>query len=176
MKWTLIDLGLGLMVNKQLLYVCDSGNCRIVIFDLDLNPLYEIGGKHVTPIGSNTEKQFLFSPNSITYDGTQYFYITDKARNIITKLAVNFENKAYEVIQLPAQKKMRCLVAFNNNIVVTCDNGNAILLLGENGEKKDEVEFAHPKGLAVFEGSFYVSGEKGVESFQIQDNKIVFNI
>ena len=163
----------GLMVNKQLLYVCDSDNCRIVVFDLDLNPLYEIGGELVVPIGSNIEKQFLFSPNCITYDGTRYFYITNKITNIITKLVVDFENKTYEVIQLPAQKKrMRCLVTFNNDMVVTCDDDNAILLLGEDGEIKDEAKFDHPKGLAVFEGNFYVSDEKFIKRFQIQKNKI----
>ena len=170
-----LNFPFGLMVNKQLLYVCDSDNCRIVIFDLDLNPLYEIGGKHVTQIGSNTETQFLFSPNCITYDRTKYFYITNKSTNRITKLVVDFDNKTYEVTQLPPQKKtMRCLVTFNKYIVVTCDDENAILLLGEDGEIKDECTLSRPKGLAVFESYFYVSGEKFIQCFQIQDDKIVF--
>ena len=68
------DLINGVNVSGSLLYVCDTRNHRIKVYDLQLN-LIEIIGKKGTKLG-----QFRY-PDDVTFDREGNMYVTDEGNN-----------------------------------------------------------------------------------------------
>ena len=176
---TIVNLNFpnGLRVNSQLklLYVCDADNSQIQIFDLDLNLKYRLGGESPIPIGYTIPKQFLYFPFDIAIDGSNTAYITDKRKNTIVKIEINFNKFEYKVTPTSINdRKLRGIVTFNNGIIVADRGNNAILYLDDAGNIKDTIESGpEPKGVAVFENKVYVCSLSFVETFRIENDKIV---
>lgn len=153
----------GVHIEDELLYVCDSGNSWIQIFDLDLNLRYRLGGQHAEP-------RFLFSPVDIVYNpADKHFYVVDKVNDKITKICIDLHKKSCTVSTIPKLvksgqqiefHKLRGITVFKNYILVTQVNYDFILCLTTEGEFIREYSVKHPTDITVHGETLYVCSHK----------------
>lgn len=153
----------GVHIKDELLYVCDSGNSWIQIFDLDLNLRYRLGGQHAKP-------RFLFNPVDIVYNpADKHFYVVDKVNNKITKICIDLHEKSCTVSTIPKLvksgqqiefHKLRGITVFKNYILVTQVNYNFVLCLTAEGEFIREYNVEYPTDIAVHGETLYVCSHR----------------
>lgn len=160
----------GLYIRDKSLYVCDSGNSWIQIFDLKLNLLYRLGGQHAFPC-------FLYQPVGIVYNpDDQKFYVVDTGKNVIT--IINIEENCYHVSRMQNMvlsdqqteqefHKMRGITVYNNHIIVTRVHRDSVVCLSVKGQMKGEQDIKYPTALTVHEGTVYVcSGSSAIDTIK----------
>ncbi|MDI6912779.1 MAG: SMP-30/gluconolactonase/LRE family protein [Desulfitobacteriaceae bacterium] len=159
------------MVNRRI-YVSDTNNQRIQVFDYDGHPM--------TVFGSNGQEpgQLRF-PYGIAADSQGQIYVTDLYNGNISVFAPDgtfikyfgdkgdFSKPAGLVI---SGNKLYLTDVGKNQVMVYSLDGNKLLSFGKQGSK--EGELASPNCLAVANGKIYVSdtGNDRVEVFDEQGN------
>jgi DNA-binding beta-propeller fold protein YncE len=151
------------------IFVSDTGNQRIVVFDYDGNPLYTFGKAGI----GKGEFQF---PYGITVDNSGQLYVADLANGKISifdqtgKFIKYFAQDQKNVIGKPAG-----LFFFNNQIFTTdvqqCKvmaftlDGKKVLEFGKNGEGDGDLN--SPNAVTVTNQFIYVSdsGNNRIEKF-----------
>ena len=152
----------GVEVSRGLVYVCDSGNSRVQIFDSDLNFVSSFGQKGSSPMS-------LTSPVDVAFDSSGHIYVADSLRNRV----IQFSPKYLYVKTFGNERSASCklngpqsvCIGPNDIVYVTdCDHCVSVYqasgeLLANFGGRGGEVgQFLHPCGIAVDDDGFvYVS-------------------
>ena len=125
------DHPIGLCVSKKNeLYVCDSGNNRIQVFDLDLNFKRSFGRK-------GTGKGQFIGPQDNDFDSYGCIYITEGRNNHIQVFTSSerhirtIENQRHCPIKL--NNPVSLLMHQNHIYVTNCYMGN-VVVIGMSGE------------------------------------------
>lgn len=164
----------GLQIEGGLLYVCDSDNSWIQVFDLELNLRFRVGGQSAKP-------RFLYYPVGIVYNPAgKYFYVVDTGNNFITR--ISFEREFCFVSKIITTErrlhKMRGIALCNGYIIVTQVTHDFIVCLTLDGEMKGEKDIKYPIDVAAYDETVYVcSGSDDVDTIQhFSLNEFVRNV
>ena len=143
----------GLRVNRNNeVYICDSGNNRIQVFDLDLKYKRSFGKK-----GSG-KGQFDF-PSDVTFDSSGCIYIADNGNSRIQVFTPNERH----ILTITGQKESSIkfdplrLLMYKNHIYVTDYFNHYIIVMSLTGEtiSKFGGDFLHePEGITVDSNGF----------------------
>ena len=170
----------GLYIKDKSLYVCDSGNSWIQIFDLDLNLLCRLGGQHADP-------RFLFEPVGIVYNpADQKFYVVDTGRNVITKISIKEDCCEVSRIQRMVLSdqlteedfhKLRGITVCNDYLLVTQVDQHFVLCLTVEGKFISKRDIKYPTDLAVYNDTVYAcSCSDEVDAIQVFSlNAFIYN-
>ncbi|XP_063676144.1 E3 ubiquitin-protein ligase TRIM71-like [Bolinopsis microptera] len=140
-------------------YVCDSMNCRIVVYSDDNQPLYSIGQKGQ----ANGE---LDRPSSVAVDETGQLYVADSFNDRICIYSTEGDWKFNVGGRGKLNKPRGVACAKNGEIFVVSDTGNQRILVysgsgtckgnfGKLGMK--EGQFVRPQGIEIHDNKVYVS-------------------
>ena len=148
----------GLRVSKNNeLYVCDSGNNRIQVFDLDLNFKRSFGKK------GTGKGQFDF-PSDVDFSSTGYIYVADNGNRRIQVFAHNERHLQVIANPKPSTTKfdpVRVLIHSNHMYVTDYFNHYVVVINITTGEivTKFGGEFLNePEGITVdHDGFVYVT-------------------
>ena len=129
------------------LYVCDSGNNRVQVFDLDLNFKRSFGKK------GTGKGQFNF-PADVDFDSSGKIYITD-IRNHRIQVFTCTERHIRNII--PGNQRIDTfqpvsLVVHNENIYVTDANNHRVWVMNTSGETIATFGDGHlssPEGITI---------------------------
>lgn len=143
----------------QNLYVCDSMNCRIVVYSGDNQPLYSIGQKGK----GDTE---LDRPSSVAVDETGQMYIADSFNDRMCVYSTEGDWKFNVGGRGQLNKPRGVACAKNGEIFVVSDTGNQRIMVysgsgtckgnfGKLGMK--EGQFVRPQGITIWDNKVYVS-------------------
>ena len=155
----LFDFPRGLKVNNNKLYVCDSTNNRILVFDRELNYITRIGGSEGSGPG-----QFKW-PHDIAWDSSSMLYVADKGNG---RIQVFDEDGRYvrefgqwgsghgELSRPHYIDVARDLVYVsewdNNHVSVFDTSGRFVCTVGREGRGPGELRL--PFGISVSEDHF----------------------
>ena len=133
----------------QFLYVCDSKNSRVLVFDLSLKYLSEVRGRFV-------------APTNIAIDTSGKIYLCDAKRGCIQVLFPNGQHVhtiTHQLMSIPVTVRI-----FGEVLYVCAANKNCVLaftLLGEYIGSFGKGHLSFPEGIAIDEdGYFYVSNQR----------------
>ena len=134
------------------LYVCDSGNNRVQVFDLDLNFKRSFGKK------GTGKGQFNF-PADVDFDSSGNIYITD-IRNHRIQVFTCTERHVRSII--PANRRIDIfqpvnLLMYNENLYVTDANNHKVWVMNTSGEIIATFGYGYlssPEGITVDKAGF----------------------
>ena len=155
----LFDSPRGLKVNNNKLYVCDSINNRIHVFDRELNYLTHIGGS----MGSGPGQ--FNGPHDIAWDSSSMLYVADRGNGRIQvfnedgKYVREFgqEGRGHGEFYRPYYIDVACdsvhvSEAGNHRVSVFDTSGRFVCTIGRGG--RGHGELLRPYGIAVSEDHF----------------------
>ena len=150
----------GNRVIDNKLFVCDSGNHRIQIFDLDLNPQRVIGSK-------GTRRGYFNFPSDVDCDSSGIVYIVDSSNHRIQ--AMNPDGKFLHIFGkkrcAPGELAYpHCIVVRGQLLYITDNLNNRVSVFHTSGQFittfGDEYLY-EPEGLAIDEDGFvYVTSHE----------------
>ena len=154
------DFPNGLQISQQNeLYVCDSNNHRVQVFDLDLNFKRTFGRK-----GSGKEQ--LSSPTDVDFDSSGCIYVVDSWNNRIQVFTPNEQHIRAIGNQRSGSTKLKQPVGIrvhNDHVYVTDYDNHRVLVMSLQGEVITILGKGHlkkPEGIAINQDGFvYVTSQ-----------------
>lgn len=146
--------------SKGTLYVVDSGNHRVVVFDS--------AGRRTGQFGEEgSDDGQLQDPVGIGIAADDSIYIADRGNNRLVRFSSDGIFLATILLQEGKQKVVPIDVAISNDgreLFVTASNSHRVLVFRGNGEQvrgwgeegKDPGQFRYPATLALANGTLYV--------------------
>ena len=146
----------GLRVNKKHeLYVCDTRNSRVQVFDLDLN-FKRSFGKHGTGKG-----QFN-SPADVDFDSNGSIYVTELSNyriQVFTSTECHIRNIIPGTQRINTFRPVSLLM-HNENIYVTDANNHKVWVMRTSGEVLATLGVRRPEGITMDKAGFvYVTSD-----------------
>ena len=140
----------GLRVSKKReLYVCDSRNSRIQVFDLDLNFKRSFGKK-------GTGKGQINFPADVDFDSNGNIYITDLKNNriqVFTSTECHMLSIGYHIVGFQPVS----LLMHSESIYVTDHGNHCVYVMNTSGETIatfGDGHLRHPEGIAMNKDGF----------------------
>jgi DNA-binding beta-propeller fold protein YncE len=172
---------MAVTVNNRKVFVSDTGNHRIAVFDYDGNPLYTFG-KH-----DNVQLQF---PYGITIDDAGQLYVADLYANRISVFSQDGKFIKYFAEGKDGKEKQfqspAGLFYFDNTIFVSDVGANKLVAFDTQGNKvlefgkkgKGNGEFVSPNAVTVTKDAIYVSdtGNDRIQKFDRTGKFLAINI
>ncbi|KAL5265230.1 hypothetical protein ACHWQZ_G006102 [Mnemiopsis leidyi] len=141
------------------MYVCDSMNCRIVVYSDDRQPLYSIGQK-------GQGNRDLDRPTSVAVDDVGRVYIADSFNDRVCVYTTEGDWKFNVGGRGKLNKPRGVACSKNGEIFVVSDTANQrILVYSASGTCKGnfgklgmkEGQFVRPQGITIWDNKVYVS-------------------
>ena len=147
----------GIVIVNDYVYVCDHGQDRIAVFNLELQMLHYSG---------DADNDIIRYPIGIAYDGNteKFFIVGDPERLLITfrhhpkrrGKEIEVHDRIRERLGDRYLSRLRDIAIDNNYVYVTEIDDNKIIYFTNKFEYIGDYEFDHPTILQVCKGKLYV--------------------